>query len=51
MDVVKEVIAEMITEGIGGYFGLGSKRTGSFGWMDIIMSAAKKATIDKRNGC
>ena len=50
MDVVKEVIAELITESIGGYFGI-SKRTGNFGWIDMIINAAKKATIDKRNGC
>ena len=50
MDVVKEVIAELITESIGGYFGI-SKRTGTSGWIDMMINAAKKATIDKKNGC
>ena len=51
MDVIKEVIAELITEGIGGYFGLGAKRTSTLGWIDTIMNAVKKATIEKRTGC
>ena len=51
IDVIKEVIAELITEGIGGYLGLASKRTENFGWIDIITNSVKKATIDKRTGC
>ena len=51
MDVVKEVIAELITEGIGGYFGLGAKRTSTSGWMDTIINAIRRATIEKRTGC
>ena len=51
MDVIKEVIAELITEGIGGYFGLSSKRTSNFGWVDLVLNAAKKATFAERNGC
>ena len=51
MDVVKEVIAELVTESIGGYFGIASKRTGSSSWIDVMINAAKKATIDKKNGC
>jgi len=51
MDVIKEVIAELVTESIGGYFGLSSKRTSNLGWVDLIFSAAKKATISQRNGC
>ena len=51
MDVVKEIIAELVTESIGGYFGLASKRTGTSGWIDMLINAAKKATVDERNGC
>ena len=51
MDIIKEVIAELVTEGIGGYFGLSSKRTSNFGWVDLVLSAAKKATFSDRNGC
>ena len=42
MDVIKEVIAELVTASIGGYFGLSSKRTSNLGWVDLIFSAAKK---------
>ena len=51
IDVIKEAIAELITEGIGGYLGFASKRTENFGWIDIITNAVKKATIEKRTGC
>ena len=51
IDVIKEVIAELITESIGGYFGLSSKRTSNLGWVDLILNAAKKATLSQRNGC
>ena len=51
IDVIKEVIAELITEGIGGYLGFASKRTENFGWIDIITNGVKKATIEKRTGC
>ena len=51
VDIIKEVIAELVTEGIGGYFGLSSKRTSNFGWVDLVLSAAKKATFSDRNGC
>ena len=51
MDIVKEIIAELVTESIGGYLGISTKRTGTFGWVDMLVNAAKKATVDKKNGC
>ena len=61
-DVFKEVIAELITETVGSYLGLGStRRTGevnssaSGGWagglMDLILHAVRKHSLKKKRGC
>ena len=59
-DVMKEIVAELITETVGSYLGFNStRRTDSdsglegagSGLMDMILDAVRKHTMRKKRGC
>ena len=58
-DVVKEIVAELITETVGSYLGFNTtRRTDNgdssslgLGLMDMILGAVRKHTLRKQRGC
>ena len=50
-DVFKEVVAELITESVGGLFGFESRTESGGGLFATVINAVRKRTIAKRKGC
>ncbi len=52
-DVMKELISRTVTEMMGPYFGVETKRTSEDGFnvVTMIMEAVRKSTLQKRMGC